>query len=263
MTPDEFNEAYPEGTIVLHTPSGVMTRTASAAGTEKGKAWVNLHGFAWSVELDEVEVLEDRTQLVCQRCGELSILAVSFRSYPGFDSLPGSIMPDADPDRAAVGAELTQLREENERLRGLLARAVRVEAAEFDGEEGCRFILGEDHIVAEWRGDGVATDTIYVEKPKLVYFETTTPQIRCQRMVLEAAHWEVLAALVAGPGDGELQTLHARGYEPSNVYASGEEERHRIVEYLKEGAVDHDCEWELNDLAQAIARGDHCEDEEE
>ncbi len=113
----------------------------------------------------------------------------------------------------SVRDELDRLRAENERLRELLARSVHVDEATFDdGEHGCRFLVGEDHVVVEWRGDGIATDTIFVEEPKLVYMQTTTPHIRCMRMVLEQAHWEVLAAMADGPGDGELKSMHERGY---------------------------------------------------
>ena len=86
-----------------------------------------------------------------------------------------------------------------------LEESVRVEKVDFDGERGCRFIVGEDHVVAEWRGDGVAVDTVFVEKPALTYFKTTSPLDRCIRMVLDMVHWEVACAMLAGPGDGKLE----------------------------------------------------------
>ena len=92
-------------------------------------------------------------------------------------------------------------------LRALLAKSVRVEEADFDGEMGCRFILGKDHVVAEWRGDGIASDTVFSEHPALEYGVTTTPLIRCMRMALDMAHWPVLCAMVAGPGDGQMKEI--------------------------------------------------------
>jgi len=93
-------------------------------------------------------------------------------------------------------------------LRGMLEKSVRVEEADFDGERGCRFILGKDHVVAEWRGDGIASDTVFSEHPALEYGVTTTPQIRCMRMALDMAHWPVLCAMVAGPGDGQMKEIY-------------------------------------------------------
>jgi hypothetical protein len=89
---------------------------------------------------------------------------------------------------------------EIDRLQKLISRSVRVEV---DGD-GCRFIVGEDHVVAEWTGDGVYDDTVLVEEPALTYLRTTTPVDRCVRMVLEMIHWEVASAMLAGPGDGDL-----------------------------------------------------------
>jgi hypothetical protein len=131
MKPEEFNEKYPIGTVVLHKSSGVMTRTSSEAGMEEGKAWVNLCGFAWSVELDEVEVWEDRTHLVCQRCGEPSILEVDFESYPGFDTLPGSIRLDANAER-----EVSDIRDMDPGLPFLRPHPLAA-----DGAEGIKFLL--------------------------------------------------------------------------------------------------------------------------
>lgn len=92
-------------------------------------------------------------------------------------------------------------------LRALLAKSIRVEEVDFDGERGCRFILGKDHVVAEWRGDGIASDTVFSEHPALEYGVTTTPQIRCIRMALEMAHWPVICAMVAGPGDAQMKEI--------------------------------------------------------
>lgn len=89
-------------------------------------------------------------------------------------------------------------------------KSVRVEKADFDGESGCRFIVGSGHVVAEWRGDGIAGDTVFVEEPALTYFKTTTPYDRCVRMALEMVHWEVASAMLAGPGDGKLVGLADR-----------------------------------------------------
>lgn len=101
--------------------------------------------------------------------------------------------------------QVGHLQDELRRVRNLLSKSVRVEMAEFpDGERGCRFIVGEDHVVAEWRGDGISSDTVFVEEPALTYFKTTTPHDRCVRMVLEMCHWEVACAMLAGPGDGNL-----------------------------------------------------------
>jgi len=144
---------------------------------------------------------------------------------------------------------------ESNELRSLLSRSVRVEDADFDGESGCRFILGKDHVVAEWRGDGIATDTIFTEEPKLIYFKTTTPHIRCLRMVLEIVHWPIICAMVAGPGDGELKTVHEQ--ELLDTIS----ERRKIIRYLREQALGHDCEWELNGLARSIEREAHIEEE--
>ena len=91
---------------------------------------------------------------------------------------------------------------------------LRIEKADFDGEHGCRFIVGDadgaDHVVAEWRGDGIHADTIYTEEPVLNYGHTTTPFQRCIRMALELVHWPVTSALLAGPGDGALATIAER-----------------------------------------------------
>lgn len=102
-----------------------------------------------------------------------------------------------------VGAWLRRTADEHDESEP--KRAVRVEMVEFDdGERGCRFIVGKDHVVAEWRGDGIAGDTVFVEDTALTYFETTTLLDRCVRMVLEMCHWEVVSAMLVGPGDGEL-----------------------------------------------------------
>lgn len=89
---------------------------------------------------------------------------------------------------------------QNERL----ARSVRVEDADFDGERGCRFVVGDDHVVAEWRGDGIAADTVFGEEPRLAYGVTTTPNQRCIRMAFEMAHWPILCAMLVGHGDGVM-----------------------------------------------------------
>jgi hypothetical protein len=95
-------------------------------------------------------------------------------------------------------------------LRAELDRSVRIEPADFDGEAGCRFLVGEDHVVAEWRGDGIASDNIFAETPELEYLVTTTPHDRCCRMVLELVHWEVVAAMLRGAGDGKLRPMSER-----------------------------------------------------
>jgi hypothetical protein len=95
-------------------------------------------------------------------------------------------------------------------LRAVLDRSVRIEPADFDGESGCRFLVGDDHVVAEWRGDGIASDHVVAETPELEYLVTTTPHDRCCRMVLELVHWEVVAAMLRGPGDGELRPMSER-----------------------------------------------------
>ena len=93
------------------------------------------------------------------------------------------------------------------RLKTLLSKSVRVEMVDFpDGERGCRFIVGEDHVVAEWRGDGISADTVFVEEPALTYFKTTSPLDRCVRMTMEMVHWEIACAMLTGPGDGKLLT---------------------------------------------------------
>lgn len=137
-------------------------------------------------------------------------------------------------------------------LRALLAKSIRVEEAEFDGDRGCRFILDKDHVVAEWRGDGIASDTVFSEHPSLEYGVTTTPQIRCIRMALEMAHWPVLCAMMAGPGDGKMKEIF--WWSDKVDY-----ERQQVIEYLRRQAEGADCEWELKDLAEAIERGDHVE----
>jgi len=103
--------------------------------------------------------------------------------------------------------ELRDKRTEVLRLKKLLSKSVRVQKFDLPcvpPELGCRFIVGEDHVVAEWRGDGIAADTVFVEDTALTYFKTTTPHDRCVRMVLEMVHWEVACAMLAGPGDGNL-----------------------------------------------------------
>lgn len=97
-----------------------------------------------------------------------------------------------------------ELRVEVQRLKTLLSKSVRVEMVDFPDGRGCRFIVGEDHVVAEWRSDGIAADTIFVEEPVLTYFKTTSPLDRCVRMTMEMVHWEVVCAMLAGPGDGKL-----------------------------------------------------------
>jgi hypothetical protein len=119
---------------------------------------------------------------------------------------------DGHPDVAEVWDQFVGWLEELKRARALLQKSVRVEMVDFPGdpmvmgdvEHGCRFIVGEDHVIAEWRGYGIASDTVFVEDTALTYFETTTPLDRCVRMVLEMCHWEVASAMLAGPGDGEL-----------------------------------------------------------
>jgi len=78
-------------------------------------------------------------------------------------------------------------------------------------DRGARFFVrtldGEDHLVAEWRGDGISTDSLWCEEPALVYGVTTTPHQRCIRMALEELHWVLTSALLVGPGDGELASL--------------------------------------------------------
>jgi hypothetical protein len=107
-------------------------------------------------------------------------------------------------------------------LRELLDRSVRIEPADFDGEAGCRFIVGEDHVVAEWRGDGIASDRVFAETPELEYLVTTTPHDRCCRMVLELVHWEVVAALLRGPGDGKLCPMSERLDDDAELVAIAE-----------------------------------------
>jgi len=144
--------------------------------------------------------------------------------------------------------EVSILEAENARLKDLLSRSVRVEDVDFDGERGCRFILGEDHVVTEWRGDGVSIDRVFLEKTALSYGVTTTPHIRCMRMVLEMAHWEVLCAMVAGPGDGNLKEAEFIDYG-----------RQEVVAYLRSIAeVLKDAE-EINEMAGVIERGEHAE----
>jgi len=70
---------------------------------------------------------------------------------------------------------------------------------------------GKDHLVGEWRGDGIATDTIFAERPALEYGVTTTPHQRCVRMALELLHWPLTSALLVGPGDGVMETAATRG----------------------------------------------------
>jgi hypothetical protein len=109
-------------------------------------------------------------------------------------------------DLVAVKDEITELKDELTRLRDLLSKSVRVQKnVEFEnGEIGCRFIVGENHVVAEWRGDGISSDHVFVEDTALKYCVTTTPHDRCIRMVLEMVHWEVASAMLAGAGDGKL-----------------------------------------------------------
>jgi len=162
---------------------------------------------------------------------------------------------------AWLAEENSRLREQNEaivearvalsrdvaRLTSLLERSVHVEKVEFeDGEKGCRFIIGENHVVAEWRGDGVATDTVFVEGTALEYGITTTPYIRCMRMVLEMAHWEVLCAIVAGPGDGKLKEADSLDFE-----------RQSVVDHLRYHARCKECGASLEGTARVIERGDH------
>jgi len=75
-------------------------------------------------------------------------------------------------------------------------------------EHMIRFLVG-DHVVAEWRddGEGVNGDNVLVETPALRYFETTTATDRCARIAFALVHWEVLSALLAGPGDGKLRQI--------------------------------------------------------
>jgi hypothetical protein len=110
------------------------------------------------------------------------------------------LLADKNPEsrlRSIAGALEIQ-----DRLRELLSKSVRVEVGTPEG--GCRFVVGEDHVVAEWRGDGIAADTVFVEEPALVYGCTTTPVDRCVRMAMRMVHWEVVCAMLAGPGDGKL-----------------------------------------------------------
>ena len=144
--------------------------------------------------------------------------------------------------------------EEQDRLRNLLKRSIRVESVDFDGEKGCRFILGEDHVVAEWRGDGIASDTVFLEKPSLEYGVTTTSHIRCMRMAFEMAHWEILCAMVSGPGDGFLEETGDIDYN-----------RKEIVEYLRYLEKDRyrlDCSFsgEIRKIADAVEQGKYEED---
>lgn len=112
------------------------------------------------------------------------------------------------PDFGRAGACLlcSHLYPKVERLRDLLARSVRVDVEDVAGGRVTRFVLGEDHVIAEWgHDDGVAADLVFAERPALEYGFTTTPVQRCQRMVLEMVHWPVLCAMIAGPGDGDLK----------------------------------------------------------
>jgi hypothetical protein len=162
--------------------------------------------------------------------------------------------PDIQHKMDAAEEEIIELRAEVERLSDLLSKSVRVEEAEFVGERGCRFILGEDHVVAEWRGDGIASDTVFSERPALEYGVTTTPYIRCMRMAFEMAHWEILCAMVSGPGDGYLR-------EEGNINY----ERKEIVRYLKYLAADryrlqYALSKEIERIADTIEQEGYVED---
>jgi len=124
---------------------------------------------------------------------------------------------------------IVDLEEENENLKRIVEsdRTVRVERMELEeGDHGCRFIVGKDHVVAEWRGDGIHSDTVFVEKPALTYFKTTTPFDRCVRMAMEMVHWEVSSAMLAGPGDGNLVEWGERHWP-------GEQMRYVVMDILE------------------------------
>lgn len=72
------------------------------------------------------------------------------------------------------------------------------------GEAGCSIFV-DNHQVASWHGDGIASDTVFIEAPALQYLVTTTAHQRCLRIVFEMVHWEVLSAILEGPGDGQLR----------------------------------------------------------
>jgi len=124
-----------------------------------------------------------------------------------------------------------EIRDLHTRLERAKEHSVRVEMVDFPVEiplemgevnHGCRFIVGDDHVVAEWRGGGVSPDTVYVEGPALTYFKTTTPFNRCIRMVLEMAHWEIASAMMAGPGDGKLEQIQELKREVLGALGVGE-----------------------------------------
>lgn len=153
-----------------------------------------------------------------------------------------------------VHGEENNLKLEIERLKKLVVRSIRIEEDEFeDGESGCRFILGEEHVVAEWRGDGIATDTVFAEDPSLEYGVTTTPLTRCFRMAFEMVHWPLLCAIVDGPGNGQLGQVEQLDYE-----------RKAIVDFLRcyekpPPSPEYDEDGWINPVVDAIERGDFVE----
>jgi hypothetical protein len=72
-----------------------------------------------------------------------------------------------------------------------------------DDDGGCTIYVN-GRVVAAWTGDGVAGDTVFVETPALIPMVSTTAQQRCIGQVFEMASWEVLSAVLGGPGDGDL-----------------------------------------------------------
>jgi hypothetical protein len=146
-----------------------------------------------------------------------------------YDSEVGVLEAATDPVAFvdAVAKTLVDLRAERD-------RSVRIEPADFDGEAGCRFLVGENHVVAEWRGDGVASDNVFAETPQLEYLVTTTAHDRCCRMVLELVHWEVVAAMLRGPGDSKLRPMSERLDDDAELVAI--DELTAIDEVLGNGA---------------------------
>jgi hypothetical protein len=70
-----------------------------------------------------------------------------------------------------------------------------------------QFMIGADHVVAEWREQalGVFPENVFVESPSLVPWANTTPDQRRLGQVWDMVSWELVSALIAGPGDGVLR----------------------------------------------------------
>jgi len=113
-------------------------------------------------------------------------------------------MTELSVDVVAMVERTAALELEVNRLKGLLARSIRA----IDTGDGWRLVMGDDpisEVVLDWKGDGIAADTVFHREPTLEYFVRTTAHHRCLRILVEHWSWPIACALITGlAGQGDM-----------------------------------------------------------